>query len=49
LQANTPSEIALSILSEIQSVLAGAEVSHLRERQGAIHDKKINTFKVVEL
>ncbi|NGP75031.1 XdhC family protein [Balneolaceae bacterium YR4-1] len=49
IQADTPSEIALSILSEIQSVLTGAHVSHLREREGDIHDHKQSAFKEVEL
>lgn len=49
IQADTPSEIALSILSEIQAVLTGARVSHLREREGDIHDHKQSAFKEVEL
>lgn len=49
IQADTPSEIALSILSEIQAVLKGAQVSHLRERDGAIHDHKQSAFREVEL
>ncbi|MDZ7691248.1 MAG: XdhC family protein [Balneolaceae bacterium] len=49
LQGETPSEIGLSILAEIQAVLTGANVSHLRERQGAIHDKKNSAFKEVQL
>lgn len=47
--AETPSEIGLSILSEIQAVLTGADTSHLREIQGPIHKKKNNTFKKVRL
>lgn len=49
IQADTPSEIGLSILSEIQAVLAGAEVSHLREREGSIHNKKNKPFKEIQL
>lgn len=49
IQAETPSEIALSILSEIQAVLTGANVSHLRERRGAIHNHKQSSFKEVRL
>lgn len=49
LQAETPSEIALSVLSEIQAVLTGAEATHLRERQGSIHDHKNSAFKEVKL
>jgi len=49
IQAETPSEIGLSILSEIQAVLAGAEVSHLREREGSIHNKENKPFKEVRL
>lgn len=49
LQAETPSEIALSVLSEIQAVLTKANISHLRERKGPIHDHKNSTFKEVTL
>lgn len=35
--AETPAEIALSIATEIQAVLCGATVGHLRDRVGAIH------------
>jgi xanthine/CO dehydrogenase XdhC/CoxF family maturation factor len=38
--AATPEGIALSIISEIQSVLAGRDGGHLREREGSIYDRK---------
>lgn len=47
--AETPSEIGLSILSEIQTVLTGSDVSHLREIKGSIHKKKNYTFQKVQL
>lgn len=47
--AETPSEIGLSILSEIQAVINRSDASHLREKEGSIHDKKNNTFKTVQL
>jgi xanthine dehydrogenase accessory factor len=47
--AETPSEIGLSILSEIQAVLTESDASHLREIEGAIHKNKNNTFKTVRL
>lgn len=37
LGAETPDEIALSIVSEIQAVLARSPATHLREHLGAIH------------
>jgi len=49
LGAETPAEIGLSILSEIQAVLAGSDVRHLRELQGAIHNKENYEFKSIEL
>lgn len=47
--AETPAEIGLSILSEIQTVLTGTDASHLREREGPIHKNKNETFKKVQL
>jgi xanthine dehydrogenase accessory factor len=47
--AETPSEIGLSILSEIQAVLTESDASHLREIEGAIHKNQNNTFKTVRL
>jgi xanthine/CO dehydrogenase XdhC/CoxF family maturation factor len=38
LGSETPEEIALAIVAEIQSVLAGASQSSLRQRKVAIHD-----------
>ncbi|MDX2284705.1 MAG: XdhC family protein [Bacteroidia bacterium] len=49
LGAETPAEIALSILAEIQAVLAQTPAGHLRERQGPIHDPQRLTFKDVQL
>jgi Xanthine and CO dehydrogenases maturation factor, XdhC/CoxF family len=37
LGAETPDEIALSIIAEIQGVFAGATVEHLRDRKAPIH------------
>jgi CTP:molybdopterin cytidylyltransferase MocA len=37
LGGETPAEIALSIVAEIQAVLASETVGHLRDRQGPIH------------
>jgi xanthine/CO dehydrogenase XdhC/CoxF family maturation factor len=39
LGAETPEEIALSILGEIQAVLAGRSAGLLRNRKGPIHDR----------
>ena len=38
--ADTPESIALSIIGEIQSVLAKRVGGHLRDRQGSIYDRK---------
>jgi len=40
LGAETPEEIALSIISEIQSVFAGIKGQSLRNRDQVIHDRK---------
>ncbi len=45
--AETPAEIGLSILSEIQSVLAGKSARPLKEKSTPIHEKKENRFKKV--
>ncbi|MEO9485735.1 MAG: XdhC/CoxI family protein [Ekhidna sp.] len=45
--AETPAEIGLSILSEIQSVLTDTEGGRLKEKDGPIHRKKNNEFKQV--
>jgi xanthine/CO dehydrogenase XdhC/CoxF family maturation factor len=37
--ANTPDEIALSILAEIKSVFAQKKVAHLREKKQPIHER----------
>lgn len=47
--AETPAEIALSILAEIQMVLAGTQAMPLREKKGDIHDKKQVEFKVASV
>jgi len=49
LGAETPAEIGLSILSEIQAVLTESEVRHLRELEGSIHKKEHYEFKSIEL
>ncbi len=47
--AETPAEIGLSILSEIQAVLTGSDVRHLRELEGSIHKKELYEFKSIEI
>ncbi|WP_340102911.1 XdhC family protein [Rhodohalobacter sp. 8-1] len=47
--AETPAEIGLSILSEIQAVLTGSDVKHLREIDGSIHQKDQYQFEKVQL
>lgn len=49
LGAETPAEIGLSILSEIQAVLADSKVQHLREIEGSIHKKDNYEFKSISL
>lgn len=49
LGAETPAEIGLSILSEIQAVLTESKVRHLRELEGSIHKKEQTEFKSIEL
>ncbi len=45
--AESPAEIALSILAEIQSVMTRSDATPLRDRPGPIHDKKNYYFKEV--
>ena len=47
--AETPAEIGLSILSEIQAVMTGTRGSFLKEKDGPIHRKKNNDFKKVKV
>jgi xanthine/CO dehydrogenase XdhC/CoxF family maturation factor len=47
--AETPAEIGLSILAEIQMVLAGKSAKPLREKKTPIHDKKLNHFTKVAI
>ena len=47
--AETPAEIGLSILSEIQSVLTGKSARPLKEKSTPIHEKKDNRFKKVSI
>ncbi|MFH5883942.1 XdhC family protein [Halalkalibaculum sp. DA3122] len=49
LGAETPAEIGLSILSEIQAVLTDSNVRHLRELEGSIHNKENREFEEIEL
>ena len=49
LGAETPAEIGLSILSEIQAVLTDSKVQHLRELEGSIHKKALYEFKSIEI
>lgn len=43
-RAETPAEIALAIISEIQTVIAGGEQHHLRDKKGPIHHTAPLTF-----
>ncbi|WP_436515183.1 XdhC family protein [Ekhidna sp. To15] len=45
--AETPAEIGLSILSEIQSVLTETPGGKLKKKEGPIHRKKNNEFKQI--
>lgn len=47
--AETPAEIGLSILSEIQAVLTGNNARPLREKAAPIHEKKDNKFKPIQV
>lgn len=47
--AETPAEIGLSILSEIQSVLTGNSARPLREKAAPIHEKNDNQFKQIQV
>lgn len=47
--AETPAEIGLSILAEIQAVLNGKSAKPLREKDSPIHDKRDNQFKQVQV
>lgn len=49
LGAETPAEIGLSILAEIQAVLTDSSANFLRENSGPIHQKKNNEFQTVIL
>jgi len=46
--AETPAEIGLSILSEIQAFVSGVVPGHLRERERPIHDRTSAAFKRIE-
>jgi len=47
--AETPAEIGLSILAEIQSVLTGKSARPLNQKKTPIHDKKENHFKEIQV
>ncbi len=47
--AETPAEIGLSILAEIQSVLTQSSARPLREKSEPIHEKKNNHFKQIKV
>lgn len=49
LGAESPSEIALSILSEIQAVITETPGASLKHKDGPIHQKKNNAFKSIKL
>lgn len=49
LGAETPAEIALSILSEIQAVFTLTEGSFLKHKEGPIHQKMNNEFKQITI
>ena len=47
LGAETPAEIALAILAEIQSVLSGTDATPLRQRTTPIHDRRPPQLKTI--
>ncbi len=47
--AETPAEIGLSILSEIQSVLTGKSARPLKEKSSPIHEKSNSQFKEIKI
>ncbi|WP_246054352.1 MULTISPECIES: XdhC family protein [Antarcticibacterium] len=47
--AETPAEIGLSILAEIQAVLTGNTAGHLRKKSGPIHNTKEDNFTKIRL
>lgn len=47
--AETPAEIGLSILAEIQSVLTEKTAKPLREKSSPIHEKMDNQFKQIQI
>ncbi|AWW29682.1 XdhC/CoxI family protein [Echinicola strongylocentroti] len=49
LHSETPAEIALSILSEIQKVLVGSSGDHLKNKKERIHIDEDNEFRLVQL
>jgi xanthine/CO dehydrogenase XdhC/CoxF family maturation factor len=49
LGAETPAEIGLSILSEIQGVLTDSDIRSLRELEGSIHNKENREFREIPL
>ena len=49
LGTETPSEIALSILSEIQAVMSGTKALFLKDKDGPIHKERNYNFKQVKL
>ena len=49
LNSETPAEIALSILSEIQKVLCDSSADHLRDKLNRIHVDEPSEFQLVQL
>ncbi|NMM48303.1 XdhC family protein [Marinigracilibium pacificum] len=49
LGAETPAEIGLSILSEIQSVITNTNARFLKDKDGPIHDSVENHFNTVKI
>ena len=47
--AETPAEIGLSILAEIQAVLTGKSATPLREKSSPIHENAENQFRQIQL
>lgn len=47
--AETPAEIGLSILAEIQAVLSGKNARPLREKLAPIHEENENHFKQIQI
>ena len=47
--AETPAEIGLSVLAEIQSVLKNKNARPLKQKTEPIHDKEVNQFQKISI